>query len=615
MQPLPPRLLRAVLARALPQSFRQSPPVFSALTPFTSRNYHRHVSLLQAEQSTLSGASAQSTTDSSTSCNSESSRLSSSSSSLSSPRSASVAASFARLGDANNELHPLIAASLASYGYIQPTDIQQRAFLPIAQQRDVVLACETGAGKTLAYLLPTLSALLRSLESEAAQAADSEYVPARRRVTPRLIIVSINRELCAQIHAVVQMLLQPTQSHTSHSTPTPNCTLLAGTALLPTTAPTDLLITTPSCLYHNLTHTPTLLSHTTHLIFDEADLLLSSSAAPSAFLNSLRSLRSPTGKPALVFVAATINAIGEKSVNALLKSRFPKMEWINSSLFHSNRSQVSVQWMQVSSDDERRQQLMRVLTEERTEGKRGEERRVLLFCNTVERAQSLYGWLLKQGTLQPAARPSPSSTAAEVDPYQRLTRPDGQRLLVGRFHKHVPIHERFSLLNHFHPNTTAESTAVSQPPLSSARPVVRVLVCTNLAARGVDFVGVECVVQYDMALSTVEHLHRAGRTGRMQRHTVQQPMKGRVVCLWDERSDGLLVGEIRKGEQQQDEEEAGEEGSTALLGGFSRRRSLRRKYKKVIRESIEARKESMQLTAGDDNIGGEGAELVEPQQH
>ena len=587
MQRLPTRLLRAVLARAGPQSPR--PALISAAFRLpTSRGYH-HCLLLQAEQAALYGGSVQSVADTSIPASPFPSRLSSAASSLSSSQPDSVASSFAQLGDESHALHPLIAASLASYGYLQPTHIQQRAFLPIAQRHDVVLAAETGCGKTVAFLLPSLSALLHSLEAEAAQVADSDYVPARRRMTPRLIIVSINRELCAQIHAVVQMVLQPLQT-AAHAAPTPSCTLLAGSSLLPTSTPTDILITTPSCLYLNLHHTPGLLAHASHLIFDEADLLLSSSTAPATFLSTLRSLRPapPLPSPALVFVAATINAVGHKSVYALLRSRFPRLEWINSSLFHSNRRQVAMRWLEVANDEERRQQLMAVLTEERAEGRRGEERRMLVFCNTVERAQSLYRWLLKQSTVQPARR-SPAAATGDTDTYERLLLPDGQRLLVGRFHKQVPIDERFALLNHFH-----GSTENALPP--SARPVVRVLVCTNLAARGVDFVGVECVVQFDMALSTVEHLHRAGRTGRMQPNSPQQqPMSGRVVCLWNEQSDGLLVGEIRKGEEAETEE-----GGAAVLGGFSRRRSLRRKYKKTVRESIEAREESMQLTAGDE---------------
>jgi len=43
---------------------------------------------------------------------------------------------------------------------------------------------------------------------------------------------------------------------------------------------------------------------------------------------------------------------------------------------------------------------------------------------------------------------------------------------------------------------------------------VRVLVATDLAARGLDVVGLPVVIQYDLPRSTVDYIHRTGRTGR-----------------------------------------------------------------------------------------------------
>jgi ATP-dependent RNA helicase DDX52/ROK1 len=43
---------------------------------------------------------------------------------------------------------------------------------------------------------------------------------------------------------------------------------------------------------------------------------------------------------------------------------------------------------------------------------------------------------------------------------------------------------------------------------------VWVLLCTDLLARGVDFKGVNMVVNYDFPPSSVSYIHRIGRTGR-----------------------------------------------------------------------------------------------------
>jgi ATP-dependent RNA helicase DDX52/ROK1 len=40
-----------------------------------------------------------------------------------------------------------------------------------------------------------------------------------------------------------------------------------------------------------------------------------------------------------------------------------------------------------------------------------------------------------------------------------------------------------------------------------------VLICTDLMARGIDFKGVNMVINYDMPQSAVAYVHRIGRTG------------------------------------------------------------------------------------------------------
>ena len=44
-----------------------------------------------------------------------------------------------------------------------------------------------------------------------------------------------------------------------------------------------------------------------------------------------------------------------------------------------------------------------------------------------------------------------------------------------------------------------------------------VLICTDLMARGIDFKGVQMVINYDLPLTPVSYIHRIGRTGRAGR--------------------------------------------------------------------------------------------------
>jgi len=44
------------------------------------------------------------------------------------------------------------------------------------------------------------------------------------------------------------------------------------------------------------------------------------------------------------------------------------------------------------------------------------------------------------------------------------------------------------------------------------------LICTDLMGRGIDFKGVNCVINYDFPLSSISYVHRIGRTGRANHH-------------------------------------------------------------------------------------------------
>ena len=56
---------------------------------------------------------------------------------------------------------------------------------------------------------------------------------------------------------------------------------------------------------------------------------------------------------------------------------------------------------------------------------------------------------------------------------------------------------------------------------------VWVLICTDLMGRGIDFRGVNMVVNYDFPTSAISYIHRVGRTGRAGR-------EGRAVTFFTE---------------------------------------------------------------------------------
>jgi ATP-dependent RNA helicase DDX52/ROK1 len=62
---------------------------------------------------------------------------------------------------------------------------------------------------------------------------------------------------------------------------------------------------------------------------------------------------------------------------------------------------------------------------------------------------------------------------------------------------------------------------------------VWVLICTELMGRGVDFKGINLVINFDFPQTAVDYVHRVGRTGRADR-------VGEAVTLFTDRDRPLL---------------------------------------------------------------------------
>jgi superfamily II DNA/RNA helicase len=101
---------------------------------------------------------------------------------------------------------------------------------------------------------------------------------------------------------------------------------------------------------------------------------------------------------------------------------------------------------------------------------------------------------------------------------------------------------------------------------------VKVIVCTDAAARGLDIPNVRHVVQAEFALNVVQHLHRIGRASRAG-------ALGKATNIVDERSKDLVASILQSSTEENE----------TVENSFSRRRGFRQKLKKVIRRENERR--------------------------
>ena len=87
-------------------------------------------------------------------------------------------------------LHRVLSASLKHMKYTTPTPIQEQA-IPIALQgRDILGSAQTGTGKTAAFAIPLVEALLRDERQHA-------------------LVMTPTRELGKQVMGIMQQLLGP----------------------------------------------------------------------------------------------------------------------------------------------------------------------------------------------------------------------------------------------------------------------------------------------------------------------------------------------------------------------------------------------------------------------
>jgi ATP-dependent RNA helicase DDX28 len=116
---------------------------------------------------------------------------------------------------------------------------------------------------------------------------------------------------------------------------------------------------------------------------------------------------------------------------------------------------------------------------------------ILVFCNKLVKAESLHKYLCEK-LVDSTTTSTTTTTSATTENLSVQTLP-------AIFHGNLPPVQRASIIEKF------------------ASGAIRVLICTDLAARGLDTPWVNHVINFDFPRSLQDYLHRAGRTARAGR--------------------------------------------------------------------------------------------------
>jgi ATP-dependent RNA helicase MRH4 len=155
-------------------------------------------------------------------------------------------------------------------------------------------------------------------------------------------------------------------------------------------------------------------------------------------------------------------------------------------------------------------------------------KRILVFVNEREKTQEVTEYLVSKGV---------DAIALSRDtPEQR------QSEMLASFTSSVPL----TAPKEDHPGTLADNQP-NYVPFGEATPApkrhlpnMKVLVTTDLGSRGIDTLAVRHVILFDVPHSTIDFIHRLGRTGRMGR-------RGRGIVLVGKNDRRDVVAEVKDG--------------------------------------------------------------------
>lgn len=192
-----------------------------------------------------------------------------------------------------------ILTNLAELGLTEPTPIQTKAIPEAMNGRDVMGLAQTGTGKTAAFGLPILSAILRM-----------EGKPAPKTV--RGLVLAPTRELATQIKDNLRAYSDKTGVRIN--------LVVGGVSINPQISKlsrgTDLLIATPGRLIDLLERRAVRLDQTQFLVLDEADQMLD-----MGFIHALRQIapQLPDERQTMLF-SATMPKLMNEIAQAYLKN-------------------------------------------------------------------------------------------------------------------------------------------------------------------------------------------------------------------------------------------------------------------------------------------------------
>ncbi|KAK2366726.1 DEAD-box ATP-dependent RNA helicase [Trifolium repens] len=372
-----------------------------------------------------------------------------------------------------------VMGAVKEIGIDVPTEIQCLGIPAILDGKSVVLGSHTGSGKTLAYLLPLVQLLRRD------EQLNGIVLKPKR---PRAVVLCPTRELSEQVFRVAKSI-----SHHARF----RCTMVSGGGRLrpqedSLSNPVDMVVGTPGRILQHIEEGNMVYGDIQYVVLDEADTMFDRGFGPD-IRKFMAPLKHRASKPdSLGFQTVLVTATMTKPVQDLVDEEFQGIVHLRTSTLHKKISSARHDFLKLSGTENKLDALLQVLEPSLAKGNR-----VMVFCNTLNSSRAVDHFLGEN------------------------------QISTVNYHGEVPAEQRVENLNKFKSNSEDCPT----------------LVCTDLAARGLDL-DVDHVIMFDFPLNSIDYLHRTGRTARMG-------AKGKVTSLVTKKDYSLatkIEEAIRKNE-------------------------------------------------------------------
>ena len=362
--------------------------------------------------------------------------------------------SFASLG-----LSEALVRAIEAAGYTQPTPVQQRAIPAVLQGRDLMVAAQTGTGKTGGFALPILERLFPAGHPDKSQ----RHGPRQ----PRVLVLTPTRELAAQVHESFRVYARDLKFVSA-------C-VFGGVGVNPQVQAlakgVDVLVACPGRLLDLAGQGSVDLAHVEILVLDEADRMLD-----MGFIHDVKKVlaRLPEKRQNLLF-----SATFSKDITDLAGKLLHNPERIEVTPPNTTVERIEQRVYHIAASH-KRALLAHLITQ-------GAWEQVLVFTRTKHGANRLAEYLEKHGL-----------TAAAI---------------------------------HGNKSQNARTKALADFKAGA----VRVMVATDIAARGLDIDQLPHVVNFELPNVEEDYVHRIGRTGRAGR-------SGEAISLVAPDEEKLLKG-------------------------------------------------------------------------